>query len=151
VERELRVYLAYIQVTQLAESEAVSVGYFRSPDVCLYRRDSPLDAAAGGVEMVHYIYGRTFFHPGAGTQQAHHIARKVEVPRTYILNLYYQRIEAFQFFLGELDVIGSGSKLGSFRLKYLYEIASLTENIIQILSGRSIEAVLGTETTHAAL
>ena len=129
----------------------MSVGHLRSPDVCLNRRDRPLDAAAGGVEMVHYIYRRALFHPGAGTQEAHHIAREVEITRTYILNLNYQCIEAFQFFLGELYVVCSGSKLSSFWLENFYQISPFAENIIKILAGRGVEAVLGTETTHAAL
>ena len=151
MERELRAYLIDIEAAQFAKSKTMAVSHPRSPDIGVDSGDCSFHAASGRIEVVYYIYGRSFFHPGAGAQKPHHVAREVEVAASYILNLDYQCIEPLQIFLTELYVVGSGSEFCAFGLEQLNQITPLLEDIVKIPSGSRIEAILGTETTHAAL
>ena len=59
--------------------------------------------------------------------------------------------QPFQLLRAEINMVGFRGQLGIVRQENLFQIASLTENVIQVASRVRVPAVLGAETRHAAL
>ena len=152
MDRELSTDFSAVQVHELAQGESMPMRDLRDEHLTHDGRNRPLHHAAGGIDMVDDIQGRSAFAQQLKHfHQPHHVLRIVEVADTHVLDFHHDGVQALQTLHVEVDMVRSRGQFRVAGREDGLQVAAEPEDVIHPAAPAGVPAVLRAETADPAL